>query len=88
MPATSGGLEQGKDVPGAPPELVPGMRWRRVFPGEERQLAILRRWLASLLPDAPARDDLFAVATELASNSRQAHRERPGRLVRGGDHLA
>lgn len=46
-----------------------GMRWRRVFPGEERQLGVLRRWLASLLPAGPARDDVILVATELASNA-------------------
>src|SRR5207248_6819879 len=56
-------------APEAPPELVPGMRWRRVFPGEERQLGAVRRWLASLLPDRPARDDLSVVATELGANS-------------------
>ena len=69
MPATSGGPGQGQGVPGAPSESVPGMRWRREFPGNERQLGILRRWLASLLPESPARDDLAAVATELAANS-------------------
>jgi anti-sigma regulatory factor (Ser/Thr protein kinase) len=40
-----------------------------VFPGEQCQLGALRRWLASLLPDGPARDDLVLVATELASNA-------------------
>jgi anti-sigma regulatory factor (Ser/Thr protein kinase) len=44
-------------------------RWRRVFPGEERQLGVLRRWLTSLLPECPARDDVISVATELASNA-------------------
>lgn len=45
------------------------MRWRRVFPGEERQLGILRRWLESLLPENSVRDDLTTVATELATNT-------------------
>jgi serine/threonine-protein kinase RsbW len=69
MVAASGGPERGMDVPGTPPQLRPGMRWRRVFPGEERQLGELRRWLASLLPDCPARDDVALVATELGSNA-------------------
>jgi hypothetical protein len=47
----------------------PGLRWRRIFPGEERQLGLLRRWLASLLPDCPARDDVTSVATELGCNA-------------------
>ena len=47
------------------------MRWRRVFPGEERQLSILRRWLESLLPDCPARADVASVATELGANAIQ-----------------
>jgi serine/threonine-protein kinase RsbW len=44
-------------------------RRRQVFRGEERQLGVLRRWLASLLPPGPARDDVISVATELASNA-------------------
>jgi len=47
----------------------PGLRWRRVFPGEARELAALRRWLAVLLPECPARDDVMCVATELGSNA-------------------
>jgi len=45
------------------------MRWRRVFPGEERQLSAMRRWLASSLPQCPARDDVICVATELGTNA-------------------
>ena len=48
---------------------VGGMRWRTVFRGEERQLGAMRRWLTSLLPAVPARDDVTLVATELASNA-------------------
>jgi len=44
-------------------------QWRRVFAGEERQLRELRRWLASLLPDCPVRDDVTVVANELAGNA-------------------
>jgi anti-sigma regulatory factor (Ser/Thr protein kinase) len=51
------------------PPAPPPWRWRQVLPGEERQLRALRRWLSSLLPDCPARDDLIAVATELSSNA-------------------
>jgi hypothetical protein len=40
-----------------------------VFPGHERELSALRRWLAELLPPCAARDDVAAVATELASNA-------------------
>jgi hypothetical protein len=45
------------------------MRWRRVFPGEERQLSLVRRWLESLLPDCPPRDDVLLIATELGANA-------------------
>jgi hypothetical protein len=65
MPAISGAQAADPDVPH---ELVPGLRWRQVFPGEQRQLGVLRRWISSLLPDCPARDDVLLVATELASN--------------------
>src|ERR1022692_2969715 len=46
-----------------------GVRWRRVFPGEERQLGVLRRWLELLLPECPARSDVAYVATELGANT-------------------
>jgi anti-sigma regulatory factor (Ser/Thr protein kinase) len=49
--------------------LAEGSRWRRVFPGDEGQLAALRQWLTSLLPGCPARDDVASVATELGSNA-------------------
>lgn len=69
MSATSGAFERGSGASGALPELVPGLRWRRVVPGHERQLGVLRRWLESLLPQCPARDHVTAVTNELASNA-------------------
>ena len=42
-----------------------------MFPGHERELSALRRWLASLLPECPARDDVVSVASELGSNAIQ-----------------
>jgi hypothetical protein len=65
-------------VPPVPdlPSVVPGrmaglerLRRRGVFPGRGAELGQLRRWLASLLPDAPARDDVVLVAVELATNA-------------------
>src|SRR5450432_3787446 len=44
-------------------------RWRREVSGDPLQLAVMRRWLASLLPECPARNDLVLVATELGSNA-------------------
>jgi Histidine kinase-like ATPase domain len=58
----TGGLAQ----PSAPP-----LRWRRVFPGHERELSALRRWLSSLLPECPERDDVLIVANELGANAIQ-----------------
>ncbi len=52
-------------------EAPPGIslrRWR-VFPGHGRQLGLMRRWLESVLPEGPARDDVASVASELASNA-------------------
>jgi serine/threonine-protein kinase RsbW len=74
-------MATGTARPDAPnsPALVPGLRWRRVFPGEERQLAALRRWISSLLPGCPARDDVLSVATELGGNAIQhTHSGRDG----------
>jgi serine/threonine-protein kinase RsbW len=67
---TSGGAPaQDPGVSGALRASGPGLRWRRVFPGEERQLGVLRRWLESLLPECPARGDVACVATELGTNA-------------------
>ena len=52
-----------------PAHAANGLRWRQVLRGEQHQLAVLRRWLASMLPGCPARDDVISVATELASNA-------------------
>ena len=51
--------------------LAPGLRRRRVFPGEERALAALRGWLSSMLAACPAHDDVLCVATELGTNAVQ-----------------
>jgi anti-sigma regulatory factor (Ser/Thr protein kinase) len=48
---------------------VPTVSWQRTFPGDPRQLSDLRRWIASLLPPQPPRDDVTLVADELASNA-------------------
>jgi serine/threonine-protein kinase RsbW len=68
MPATGGGSDQ-QNLYELPQDLAPGARRRRTFPGDVRQLGVMRRWLRDLLPDSPARDDLACVATELASNA-------------------
>lgn len=54
---------------GAPTAGQPPLRGWRVFPGENRQLRVLRDWLETLLPDCPERHDVLSVATELASNA-------------------
>lgn len=46
-------------------------RWQRLFRGQEGELCHLRRWLAGLLPDSSARDDLISVAVELGTNAIQ-----------------
>lgn len=66
MPATSGDLGH---TGVAPPAPASPLRWRNVFPGEQRQMAVLRRWLNSLLPDCAARSDVVCVATELGTNA-------------------
>lgn len=69
MTAASGGGERGSGAAGVLRALVPGLRWRRVVPGEERQLGVVRRWVESLLPPCPARDDVTVVASELVGNA-------------------
>lgn len=60
--------ELGGDSTRPSPGDVAGPRLR-AFPGQRRELAALREWLTSLLPDCPARDDLLLVANELAANA-------------------
>jgi anti-sigma regulatory factor (Ser/Thr protein kinase) len=49
---------------------MPGrLTWRQEYPGEAKELASLRRWLTSILPPCPAREDLLLMATELAGNA-------------------
>jgi serine/threonine-protein kinase RsbW len=69
MPPTSGTPDRASGVPQAPSGSADRLRWRQLFPGEERHLGALRRWLASLFPPCPARDDVTAVASELSSNA-------------------
>lgn len=61
--------ESAPDLSGEPdvPRATP--TWHRVFPGEKCQLSVMRRWLESLLPPCPQRDDLSIVANELATNA-------------------
>ena len=42
---------------------------RRVFTGEERQLAEVRHWVDALVRPCACRDDVISVVTELASNA-------------------
>lgn len=69
MPPASGSPERASGAPAPSPTLAPGACWRREFPGQEPQLGLLRRWLASLLPPCPARDDVVTVANELGCNA-------------------
>lgn len=68
MPAHSA-VGPSSGLAGMPEQPAPGLRWRRILPGEEREIGQLRRWLARLLPDCPARDDVISVATELSANA-------------------
>jgi hypothetical protein len=69
MPTASGAHGQRRSSGSLPSPLTQYWRWRRTFPGHQRELSQLRRWLSSLLPECPARDDVLSVATELGSNA-------------------
>jgi anti-sigma regulatory factor (Ser/Thr protein kinase) len=68
-----GALAGGPVLAAAPPvacgAAAAGVRELRVFPGDARQLGVLRKWIAGLLPAGPVRDDVAIVATELGSNA-------------------
>jgi hypothetical protein len=48
---------------------VAGLCWRRAYQGHPTQVGKLRQWITALLPACPGRDDLIAVASELAANA-------------------
>jgi serine/threonine-protein kinase RsbW len=69
-PVTASEVPQQRDQQrGRVPEPGAGPRWCRVFPGEVRRLAAVRRWLATVLPECTARDDVIGIASELAANA-------------------
>ena len=57
----------GADV--CPAESERGMRWLRVFAGTAAQVAEVRRFVACLLEECPARDALVSCASELSANA-------------------
>ena len=68
--ASAGEVPQhGTSSLGEPSPPASGLQWHRVFAGEGSQLGVLRRWLESLLPECPARDDVTCVANELGTNA-------------------
>jgi anti-sigma regulatory factor (Ser/Thr protein kinase) len=66
---TSPGTSPGNDLGTGPRVWDPWPRWRRVFAGRDDQVREVRRWLTSLLPWAPERDDVIVVAVELVTNA-------------------
>ncbi|MFI6883907.1 ATP-binding protein [Streptosporangium canum] len=68
MSIASGTAVQAKSFSSTPAWPVP-VRWRHAFPGHEFQLRRLRRWLESLLPLCPTRDDLLLIAVEFGTNA-------------------
>lgn len=67
MPADSRSPDPVTGTPQASPDWGPC--WNQVFPGEARQIGVLRQWLSSLLPPCAARDDVIYVASELGTNA-------------------
>ncbi|MDF5758389.1 ATP-binding protein [Spongiactinospora sp. TRM90649] len=68
MPIASG-TPAPPTLPSSTPWPLAPARWRAVFPGDQAQLRPLRRWLESLLPACPARDEAQLIAVELAANA-------------------
>jgi serine/threonine-protein kinase RsbW len=69
MAASGGASDWGMGPLAESSALTNGMWWRRDFPGDANHLGEMRRWLQSLLPGCPARDDLVLVASEMGSNA-------------------
>jgi Histidine kinase-like ATPase domain len=69
MSGTKRALSPGPRAPVMSIGPRPIRQWRRLYPGDRRQLRVLRRWLATLLPACASRDDVVLVAVELATNA-------------------
>ena len=48
---------------------MPGLCWRRAYQGRPAEAGELRQWITALLAPCPSRDDVIAVASELAANA-------------------
>jgi anti-sigma regulatory factor (Ser/Thr protein kinase) len=53
----------------SPAGLERDMRWRRIFAGAPAQVAEVRRFVACLLEECPARETLISCASELSANA-------------------
>lgn len=53
----------------SPPATGSSLHWRTVLPGQPCALQDVRRWIETLLPPCPARDDVITVAVELGTNA-------------------
>jgi len=68
-----------QEAPAGPVASLPPLWWLRRFPGQASQVAVMRSWIARLLPACDPLDDLLVLASELASNAvthtRSGHRD-------------
>jgi len=77
------------DLPEPGWAVAAGAELRQVFPGEECQLRVMRRWLAASLPGCPVLDDVVSVASELGSNAiRHSATGRDGKFTVEVTHAA
>jgi hypothetical protein len=63
------GLTAGTGLAWPGRDVAAEAQFRQVFPGEERQLRDVRRWLAASLPGCPVLDEVVSIATELGANA-------------------
>jgi hypothetical protein len=76
------GLTARADLPEPGWAVAAGAELRQVFPGEECQLRVMRRWLTAGLPGCPVLDDVVSVASELGSNAiRHSATGRDGKFI-------
>ena len=61
--------DQLQEAHARPAASLPPLWWLRRFPGQAPQVAVMRSWMARLLPACDPLDDLLVLASELASNA-------------------
>lgn len=67
MPSAELPADGDRETPATPG--APSLLWLRTFPGEARQVRVVRHWIESILPGCDPRETIVLIASEYATNA-------------------